>query len=741
MRAASAKSHRPVARPIVLVVASGLLLSLGGRLEAADFIRGDTNGDGVVSVADVHLIESYLFVGMFEDAISTCAVAGDVNDDGVINLTDGIHILNFVILGGPGIPAPYPEPGPDPTPGEGDSPWEGCESYGGGAPLEDPSAALRILDVAVPGGESGLATITIAHSSSAEIAGFSGSMALGTLGVAEIAGVPGQGINDRFGLVPGGWGVPTAFVDGSPGDEDQLLFSLVPLVPQGVWIPAGDGSPSLDINICLEPGTPAGEYPLVLEDGELIDVESGRAIYPTLESGTLTILADVEDTECEADPPPPPPETRFALEDVEVAPGGEVTVPFRIRSEMDWSGFSFSLDFDEEVLEVTEVRRFLEKSDGTPWEFQRFDIDNDNMFPGDTGLAEGFVLGSAITSLSDPDEYLPADSEVDVLHVRLSVRPGTLATETRLRFLDGGVADDGVPFVNRLHLREGGSVTASESEGFSLLDATISIDPSVVPPPDVTFALQDTAATPGGSAAVAFSITSTLPSQGFSFSIDFDEEVLQATEIQRLFGRPSGTPYEFQRFELDNDNEFPGNTGVLEGYLVGAAILSLTDTGDVLPPNVEVPVLNFHFQVDPETSVSETELRFLDGGLGGDGVAVENRLIAGGRTITAETASSFIFSDGVMRIVPDAVPFLRGDVNTDGKVDMSDAISTLSFLFLGGVSPPCMDAADADDSGGVNMTDAIFTLGFLFQGMQPIPSPFPSPGVDPTEDGLSCYGM
>jgi hypothetical protein len=77
--------------------------------------------------------------------------------------------------------------------------------------------------------------------------------------------------------------------------------------------------------------------------------------------------------------------------------------------------------------------------------------------------------------------------------------------------------------------------------------------------------------------------------------------------------------------------------------------------------------------------------------------------------------------------------FKRGDSNSDCIVDITDAIFTLGFLFIGGPTPGCLDAADADDNGAVEITDAIRTLGFLFIGGLTLPPPGHAvAGVDPT---------
>jgi hypothetical protein len=89
---------------------------------------------------------------------------------------------------------------------------------------------------------------------------------------------------------------------------------------------------------------------------------------------------------------------------------------------------------------------------------------------------------------------------------------------------------------------------------------------------------------------------------------------------------------------------------------------------------------------------------------------------------------------------PPGAAFRRADANADGKVDISDGVSILGYLFLGGSPPTCLDAADADDSGGLEITDAIYVLNHLFVGGPAPPAPYPDCGGDATEDGLECEG-
>ena len=69
------------------------------------------------------------------------------------------------------------------------------------------------------------------------------------------------------------------------------------------------------------------------------------------------------------------------------------------------------------------------------------------------------------------------------------------------------------------------------------------------------------------------------------------------------------------------------------------------------------------------------------------------------------------------------VTFVRGDVNSDGTVDIADAIYLFQFLFLGGPGLLCDDAGDADNTGVIELTTGIYLLDALFTGGPDIPPP------------------
>ncbi len=76
-----------------------------------EFIRGDTNRDGNVDIADAVATLNYLFA----QGPLTCADAADKNDDGNLDISDPVSLAQYLFSGGPPPPSPFPAVGPDPT--------------------------------------------------------------------------------------------------------------------------------------------------------------------------------------------------------------------------------------------------------------------------------------------------------------------------------------------------------------------------------------------------------------------------------------------------------------------------------------------------------------------------------------------------------------------------------------------------------------------------------------------------
>jgi outer membrane protein assembly factor BamB len=88
-----------------------LLMPLGCTEALSEFLRGDSNGDGSVDIADPIFTLFYLFAR----TPSFCLDSQDANDDGKITLADPIYSLGYLFAGGPEPPLPFHRTGADPT--------------------------------------------------------------------------------------------------------------------------------------------------------------------------------------------------------------------------------------------------------------------------------------------------------------------------------------------------------------------------------------------------------------------------------------------------------------------------------------------------------------------------------------------------------------------------------------------------------------------------------------------------
>lgn len=97
-------------------------------------------------------------------------------------------------------------------------------------------------------------------------------------------------------------------------------------------------------------------------------------------------------------------------------------------------------------------------------------------------------------------------------------------------------------------------------------------------------------------------------------------------------------------------------------------------------------------------------------------------------------AGGFYLGDGStcgLDDCPDVTPFVRGECNGDGDMDILDPMTLLFALFGSTGMPLCPEACDANGDGATNITDAVFGLVHLFlNGAEP-PAPYPDCGSDP----------
>ena len=79
------------------------------------------------------------------------------------------------------------------------------------------------------------------------------------------------------------------------------------------------------------------------------------------------------------------------------------------------------------------------------------------------------------------------------------------------------------------------------------------------------------------------------------------------------------------------------------------------------------------------------------------------------------------------KVVPTGVgPFLRGDTNASGGLELTDAVGIFNFLFLGGTTPGCLAATNANASAALDLTDGVVILNHLFLGGAAPAAPYPA---------------
>ena len=157
---------------------------------------------------------------------------------------------------------------------------------------------------------------------------------------------------------------------------------------------------------------------------------------------------------------------------------------------------------------------------------------------------------------------------------------------------------------------------------------------------------------------------------------------------------------------------FSGYSGVVEAY-TQLAIVSVEPSTSPTTGGTAVVVTGTNFF--PGTVVSL-------GGLPLEGATVESLTEvrglapahpAGAVAVRAENSFGATDRDGLFTYVATR---LRGDVNSDRSIDLSDPIFLLAALFQGGPQPDCDDVADVNFDLDVDISDAVRLLDHLFLG-------------------------
>lgn len=112
----------------------------------------------------------------------------------------------------------------------------------------------------------------------------------------------------------------------------------------------------------------------------------------------------------------------------------------------------------------------------------------------------------------------------------------------------------------------------------------------------------------------------------------------------------------------------------------------------------------------------------------------EADLTAAGVTLTSTMMIRFTVNDDdpqsiveagvdgfhLIQFVCESEPFICGDGDNSGGVDIDDVVFLIQYIFAGGPAPEPLEVGDADCSGGVDIDDVVYLIQYIFGG-GPVP--------------------
>jgi PKD repeat protein len=217
------------------------------------------------------------------------------------------------------------------------------------------------------------------------------------------------------------------------------------------------------------------------------------------------------------------------------------------------------------------------------------------------------------------------------------------------------------------------------------------------------------------------------PAQGFTVAMTYDPRVIEIASVDESASELSALNPELFAVQISEDPDDP--------YLTVGILIDVQTPfdGRKMPPGQDQRILSVVINVRPDAPVgSSTRLELRNQ----TGRPPLNNIF----TVNGLSILPVLDGEGTISIERLTFPpprfFIRGDSDSSGVVDLTDAVSTLNYLF-GGANIACEDAADVTDDGEINVADPVSTMNYLFRsGELPAP-PFPEAGLDPSADDLA----
>ncbi len=203
---------------------------------------------------------------------------------------------------------------------------------------------------------------------------------------------------------------------------------------------------------------------------------------------------------------------------------------------------------------------------------------------------------------------------------------------------------------------------------------------------------------------------------GFAMGCAHDSDVLDVEEItygSAIFVDPWGQPDFFA-------------TAVFDGGWTAGVAYSHTGSWSVPFPIAE-PAIDVTFTAIAPFVGQSTDLTWTDTlGIPAVSNSVQLAIIGPDPNLV----------DGLITFGPS--PYVRGDMNTDGVVDIADVFTAEDYLFLGGEEPQCVAALDSNNDDQLDIADLIFLLSYLFLSGDEPQAPFPNCGPAPDDIEFGC---
>jgi hypothetical protein len=86
-----------------------------------------------------------------------------------------------------------------------------------------------------------------------------------------------------------------------------------------------------------------------------------------------------------------------------------------------------------------------------------------------------------------------------------------------------------------------------------------------------------------------------------------------------------------------------------------------------------------------------------------------------GQTVAGPSSStSYLLNSGFWQDFAAGAAYVCGDVDDNSRIDITDAVYLVTFIFGGGPAPDPILSGDVDCSDRVDITDAVYIVTYIF---------------------------